>query len=101
MMSTPAKCPAWERSSTLYNRYQNGAYWHMPTGWLIAVLADFAPDLATRVFNEFIAHLRRESFQRGSEFGAPWECIGWDGFANQNAVFVPSVTVPYSILSRG
>jgi hypothetical protein len=89
---------AWEKSITPYNRYQNGAYWHTPTGWLIAVLDRDHPRQAQAVFAEYLAHLRREDFRQGGSCGAPWECIGWGGKANQNPAFVPSVALPYGVL---
>jgi hypothetical protein len=90
---------AWEKSSTLHNRYQNGAYWHMPTGWLISALSERDPASARKLFDDMMAHLRRESFLQGDAFSAPWECIGWNNTALQNPVFVPSITVPYSVLA--
>jgi hypothetical protein len=68
---------AWERSVTPKNRYQNGAYWHTPTGWLIAVLQEKYPDHAKGIRDRWIQHLKAEQ-------GRVWECIGWDGTGNQN-----------------
>lgn len=81
-------------------RYQNGAYWHTATGWLIEALQVVDAHLATRVFDEYISHLRDEDFRKGERFGAPWECIGDNGNANQNPVYMASVTVPLSILQK-
>jgi hypothetical protein len=83
----------WEHTSTLKNRYQNGAYWHTPTGWLIAILQPDYPDLAQKLFHRWIAHLHQEK-------GKIWECIGWDGKGNQNPAFGPSITLPLGVLSR-
>jgi hypothetical protein len=88
----------WEKTVTPNNRYQNGAFWHMPVGWLIAVLERDRPAQALAVFAEYIAHLRGGDFRQGERHGAPWECIGWDGKADQNPVFVPSVAMPYGVL---
>ena len=90
----------WDRSAAAHNRYQNGAFWHTPTGWLIEVLAERSPETARSVFKAFIRHLRAESFLKGGAFGAPWECIGWNGAAKQNPVFLASVTLPYAAVSR-
>jgi hypothetical protein len=88
----------WEKAITPHNRYQNGAFWHTPTGWLIAVLDRDHPQKAQAVFAEYMAHLRREDFRQGGSCGGPWECIGWDGKADQNPAFVPSVALPYGVL---
>ena len=93
---------AWEKvvPGVAVNTYQNGAYWHTPTGWLISALAPSHPDLARRVFDEYIAHLREQDFRRGEQFGAPWECFGKDGAHRQNAVYMTSVTLPLSVLQQ-
>ena len=58
------------------------------------------PELARRVFDEYIAHLREQDFRRGEQFGAPWECFGKDGAHRQNAVYMTSVTLPLSVLQQ-
>jgi hypothetical protein len=78
--------------------YQNGGYWHTPTGWLIAALHQEEPDLARQIFNDYIAHLRTEDFRKGKDFGAPWECFGKDNGHHQNPVYMASVAVPYAVL---
>lgn len=88
----------WEKTPTQKNRYQNGAYWHTPTGWLIAVLSESHPDWASRIFEEMIAHLRREDFRQGPEFNGPWECFGPEPEASNNPLFLASVTLPYGIV---
>ena len=90
----------WDQSAAAHNRYQNGAFWHIPTGWLIEVLAQRSPETARTVFKAFIRHLRAESFLKGGAFGAPWECIGWNGAAKQNPLFLASVTMPYAAVSK-
>ena len=91
---------AWEKTIAPHNRYQNGAFWHMPVGWLIAVLDREHPKEAVAVFQEYVAHLRKNDFRRGDGCGAPWECIGWAGKAEQNPVFIPSVATPYGVLFK-
>lgn len=85
---------AWERTITAGNRYQNGAYWHTPTGWLIAILQERYPEHAGNVRDRWIQHLR-------AECGRVWECIGWEGTANQNPGFAPSITLPLGVLGHG
>ena len=89
---------AWERTLTPHNHYQNGAYWHTPSGWLIAVLAKESPDWARQIFNGMIEHFRKEDFRKGEEFHAPWECLGKNGLFRSNPLFIGSVAVPFAAL---
>lgn len=82
---------AWERTITAKNRYQNGAYWHTPVGWLLAILKDDYPEQARDVRVHWLQHLSMEQ-------GRVWECIGWAGKANQNPGFAPSITLPLGVL---
>ena len=82
------------------NTYQNGAYWHTPTGWLLAALHRHEPVMARRVFREFIAHLREQDFRRSDQFGAPWECFFRDVAARQNPVYMASVALPLSVIRK-
>ncbi len=91
---------AWERTPTPNNTCQNGAYWHTPSGWLIAVLAKESPDWAARIFEEMVAHFKKEDFRKGEEFNAPWECFGKNGLAYNNPLFIGSVAVPYGVLKQ-
>jgi hypothetical protein len=52
------------------------------------------------VFEDYVAHLRKNDFRQGDSYGAPWECIGWGGKADQNPAFVPSVATPYGVLFK-
>lgn len=89
---------AWERTvGVKRNTYQNGAYWHTPTGWLLAALGSAEPELAASVFAAYAGHLREQDFRRGEGRQAPWECLGPDGYA-QNGVYMTSVTMPLSCL---
>ncbi len=89
---------AWEKTIAPHNRYQNGAFWHTPIGWLVAVLDREHPRHAATVFGQYIAQLRKDDFRQGEPHGAPWECLGWAGKANQNPAFIPSVALPYGVL---
>ena len=93
---------AWDRVApgVAVNTYQNGAYWHTPTGWLLAALHRHEPVMARRVFREFIAHLREQDFRKGDQFGAPWECFFRDGAARQNPVYMASVALPLSVIRK-
>jgi hypothetical protein len=81
-------------------RYQNGAYWHTATGWLISAVARSEEDMASRIAREYIDHLRADDFRKGEKFGAPWECLGPDRNVYQNPVYMASVTVPLAVLSQ-
>ena len=93
---------AWEKVApgVAVNTYQNGAYWHTPTGWLVSALWPSHQELALDVFRQYVAHLRGQDFRRGEAFGAPWECFGRDGKAKQNPVYMASVTVPLAAIER-
>jgi hypothetical protein len=93
---------AWEKVApgVSLNTYQNGAYWHTPTGWLVSALWPSDRELAAEVFRQYVAHLREQDFRRGEQFGAPWECFGRDGKAKQNAVYMASVTVPLAAVEQ-
>ena len=95
-----SKTTAWERSMCALNTYQNGAYWHTASGWLIEALWKKDRPLALQVFREMLAHLRAQDFRKGPGHGAPWECYGPNGQARQNAVYMASVALPYGILKR-
>lgn len=89
---------AWERSLSAVNTYQNGAYWHTASGWLIEALWRKERALALRIFSDMITHLREQDFRRGPGYGAPWEAFGRNGQARQNPVYMASVALPYAIL---
>ncbi|MGZ4974899.1 MAG: hypothetical protein ACXWDN_19240, partial [Limisphaerales bacterium] len=55
---------SWERSISPLNTYQNGGYWHTASGWLIDVLWAEDRSLALNVFNDMIAHLRKQDFRK-------------------------------------
>ncbi len=99
---------AWEDSQFRRGgEYQNGGYWHTPTGWLIEALHPLDPGLARGVFDRFIAHLREYDFRKvaGSriamgKFGAPWECFSMGLDHAQNPVYMTSVTLPLAVLQK-
>ncbi len=84
----------WEKARHPKNRYMNGAYWHVPVGWLLTILQPGNPELEHTVKRHWLGHLRAQQ-------GKVWECIGWDGQANKNESFGPSITLPLGVLSRG
>jgi hypothetical protein len=91
---------AWERSGSALNTYQNGAYWHTASGWLIEQLWKEDRKLALHVFSEMITHLRDQDFRKGAGHGAPWEAFGRNGQGRQNPVYVASAALPYGILRK-
>jgi hypothetical protein len=91
---------SWERSLSALNSYQNGGYWHTPSGWLIKALWKTDQALVRQVFSEMINHLRSQDFRKGPGFGAPWEVWGPNGTERQNAVYLASVALPYGVLQH-
>jgi hypothetical protein len=91
---------AWEVSLGPKNRYQNGAYWGTPTGWVAHAIAQVDLDLARRLAASFVAELREGDFRKGDAFGSPWECMHPDGGHRQNPVYMTSVTCPLAAFRR-
>ena len=91
---------AWEKTHTPQNTYQNGAYWHTPTGWLVAILWDSHQSIALQIMHDMLTAFREEDFRKGPEFNAPWECIGRQPEISQNPLFLASVTTPYGVLKN-
>lgn len=91
---------AWEKAYADKNRYQNGAYWHTPTGWVCyaAAKADFAA--AQALAEAYLAHLREDDFRNGPEHGAPWECLHPEENHRQNPVYLTSVSCPLAAFRR-
>jgi hypothetical protein len=84
----------WEKARPQKNRYMNGAYWHVPVGWLLTILQPEYPKLAQTIKQHWLGHLRAQQ-------GKVWECIGWDGQANKNPSFGTSIALPLGVMSRG
>ena len=94
-----SEASAWEKTAGLrLNTYQNGAYWHTPTGWLIAAVRRRDPPLAAELFGDYIQHLRKNDFRLNHGPEAPWECFGPSHYA-QNGVYMTSVTVPVAVMA--
>lgn len=91
---------AWESSLAEKNRYQNGAYWNTPTGWVAYAMAKADRDAAAQLAREYITELREGDFRKGPEFGSPWECMHPDGNHRQNPVYMTSVTSPLAAFRR-
>lgn len=93
---------SWERVVRGFykNRYQNGAYWSMPTGWVAYALALVDQPSSDSLITEYIAELRAVDFRQGEDFGSPWECQHPEDNHRQNPVYMASVTVPYSVLLK-
>jgi hypothetical protein len=91
---------AWEVALGPKNRYQNGAYWGTPTGWVCYAIAKVNIDLARKLAAEYIAELREGDFRKGPDFGSPWECMHPEGNHRQNPVYMTSVTCPLAAFRR-
>ena len=89
---------AWESSIARRNYYQNGAYWGTPTGWVCYAIAKTDVATARKLAKEYVDDLREGDYRKGNEYGAPWECYN-EGSA-QNAVYLTTVSVPYSVFNK-
>lgn len=95
-----SKTTSWERSASALNTYQNGAYWHTASGWLIKQVWKEDRKLALQVFNDMIVHLRAQDFRKGPGHHAPWEDYWLDGQFARNPVYMVSVALPFGVLKR-
>jgi hypothetical protein len=90
---------AWQQTAGVPRGvYQNGAYWHTSTGWLISAIHRSHPEVAAAVMSDYLRALEEDDFRLGPEHGAPWECFGQHNANRQNPVYMASVTVPYAVL---
>ena len=88
---------AWEKSLISRNKYQNGAYWGTPTGWVCYAIAQHDTVQAQILAKEYINHLRKTDFRLNKQLnGGPYECFyPADGYY-KNPVYMTSVTCPYA-----
>ncbi|MGB2958767.1 MAG: hypothetical protein WBG01_18145 [Bacteroidota bacterium] len=93
---------AWEKTVNDYpkNRYQNGAYWSTPTGWVCFAVAQVDESAARHLAMEYLQDLRNGDFRQGNRFGSPYECIHPDGDYRNNPVYMTSVTCPLGAFRR-
>ena len=91
---------AWEKAGSPKNRYQNGAYWGTPTGWVCYAIAQVDVPSAKKLAAEYIAELRDGDFRKGPDFGSPWECLHPDGDFRQNPIYMTSVACPFFAFLR-
>jgi hypothetical protein len=98
-----SKTTAWEKmvnSAFTRNRYQNGAYWNTPTGWVCYAVAEVDESVAQELSREYVAELRAGDFRQGEAFGSPFECIHPEEEYRQNAVYLTSVTCPLAAFNK-
>lgn len=88
---------AWEISKVGINYYQNGAYWGTPTGWVAYAIAKVNTNHAMRLVKEFVDDLRENDYRKGSEYGAPYECMYPAGYF-RGPVYLTTVACPYIVL---
>jgi len=87
---------AWERTAGVpINRYQNGAYWHVATGWLVQAIWPADKPLARQIVKDMVEHFWEEGAK-----GAPWECLHPDQNYRQNPIYMASVTLPLETLVK-
>ena len=82
----------WQRLLTpvLRERYQNGAYWATPSGWVMGALNGRRPDLARRMLDDLVEDFRT---------GGICECVSRDGY-RQLPSYVDSATNPLGAARR-
>lgn len=98
-----SEASAWEmpvNGSFRKDRYQNGAYWGTPTGWVCHAVARADPKAARELALDYIAELKAGDFRQGAAYGSPYECIHPDGDYRQNPVYLASVTCPLAAMRR-
>jgi len=91
---------AWQQTGEALDNYQNGAYWHTPTGWLIEAVYQINPGLASEIFAQYLQYLRANDYRLGQGPQAPWECFYPPSGYTQNGVYMTSVTAPYAVVSN-
>ena len=91
---------AWEQSYAKKNRYQNGAYWNTPVGWVCYAVAKTDFSLAKQLAEEYVTQVRKDDFRQGEEFGSPWECMHPEENHRQNPVYLTSVTAPLAVFRK-
>jgi hypothetical protein len=91
---------AWQQTGEALNTYQNGAYWHTPTGWLIEAVYQTNPGLAAEIFAQYVQYLEANDYRLGQGPQAPWECFYPPTGYTQNGVYMTSVTAAYAVISN-
>lgn len=82
------------------NRYQHGAYWGTPVGWVCFAMAKTDESLALKLAQEYLQELQEGDFRKGQGFGSPWECMHPEGNYQQNPIYMTSVTCPLAAFKR-
>jgi hypothetical protein len=92
---------AWQQTvGVALNTYQNGAYWHTPTGWLIEAVYQTHPSLASEIFRQYVQYLQANDYRPDRGPQAPWECFYPPSGYTQNGIYMTSVTAPYAVISK-
>ena len=91
---------AWQQTGEALDTYQNGAYWHTPTGWLIEAVNQTDPGLAAEIFIQYVQYLQANDYRLGQGPQAPWECFYPPSGYTQNGVYMTSVTAPYGVIAN-
>jgi hypothetical protein len=90
---------SWQFSMADKNTYQNGAYWGTPTGWVCFSIQKTDPVSAASLADEFISDLKTNDFRKGSDYGAPYECINRNDY-KQNPLYLATVACPLIAFRR-
>jgi len=84
---------AWEVCCEPHHTYQNGGYWHTPTGWLIYAVGLIDPNLSMQLLARYLTHMLE-----ASESEVPWEWHAPDG-KGCNPCYLTSVSLPLGTLT--
>ena len=90
---------AWELSLSAKNKYQNGAYWGTPTGWVCYAINKVDAQSAKALATEFIEDLKTNDYRKGGDFGAPYECFNKASYT-QNSIYLTTVACPLVVFRR-
>jgi hypothetical protein len=91
---------AWESALGEKNRYQNGAYWGTPLGWVVDAVSRADPGAARELFFEYVEELREGDYRKGEGFDSPVECMHPEGDHRQNPLYLASVACPLAAVRR-
>jgi hypothetical protein len=84
-----------ERVIAQRDRYQNGAFWGTPAGWVAAVLQRRSPALASQTLNDLLNFFATEGI---------WECVTppegpGHRYVKKVEHYVASLALPYQVMS--
>lgn len=88
----------WQSSVVPVGTYQNGGYWGVPTGWVIAAIARVDRVAAARLAADYVDFLR--SHMRPDGTSEAWEWFNPETGDRNNPLYVATVALPYISLKE-